>query len=242
MPLILSLKTEVVFIAVKKYFNFKWKQIRNDYECLLSIKINKEDVNLDKDLVLSCVYIPPSHSRYGSAEHFEELDDLLLTYTNDDYVHVVCGGFNAHTLTVSEIGPVNVDGLMSAEMPYLSQDYDIPTQRYNQDLTPDRNSYGRKLIEFCKNNQMFIFNGRLGEDSGVGKPTTTYHTTIDYFIGSLQVMQHVEAFKVLDFDPMTSDIHCGLCTKLNFNVLNDTSILSIISKSLWKVENLVIGS
>ncbi len=77
-------------------------------------------------------------SRYGSAEHFEELDDFLLTYRNDDYVHVLCGDFNAHTLTISEVCSVNDDDdLMSADMPYLIlKDYDLPTQRYNQDLTP----------------------------------------------------------------------------------------------------------
>lgn len=238
-------KSGGLLIAVKKNVSFKWKQIRNDYGCLLSIKIDKEAVNLDKELVLSCVYIPPSHSRYGSAEHFEELDDFLLTHTNDDYVHVLCGDFNAHTLTIPEIDSVNVDDLMSVEMPYLcSQDYDIPTQRYNQDITPDRNSYGRKLVEFCKNNQLFIFNGRLGEDCGVGKPTTTYHTTIDYFIGSLEVMQSVEAFKVLDFDPMISDVHCGLCTRLKLKVSNAIPLLNTniqeftesIRPGKWNVE------
>ncbi len=116
---------------------------------------------------------------------------------------------------------------MSAEVPYLSlKDYDIPEKRYNQDLTPDKNSYGRKLIEFCKNNQLFIFNGRLGENFGIGKPTTTYHTTIDYFIGSPEVIKFVETFKVLDFIPMISDVLCGLCTRLKFKVLNYISILN----------------
>ncbi len=70
-----------------------------------------------------------AHSRLGSAEHFEELDAFLLTYTNNDYIHVLCGDFNVHTLTISEVCSVNDDDLMSAEMPYLSlKVYDIPTQ------------------------------------------------------------------------------------------------------------------
>ncbi len=52
-----------LLFAVKKNASFNWKQIRNDYECLFSIKIDKEDVNLDNKLVLSCVCISPSHSR-----------------------------------------------------------------------------------------------------------------------------------------------------------------------------------
>ncbi len=38
-------------------------------------------------------------------------------------------------------------------------------------------------------------------------------------------MQSVEVFKVLDFDPMISDVHCGLCTRLKYEVLRDISIL-----------------
>ncbi len=43
---------------------------------------------------------------------------LLLTYTNDGYIRVLCGDFNANTLTISEVYSVNDDDdLMSAEMP-----------------------------------------------------------------------------------------------------------------------------
>ena len=48
-------------------------------------------------------------------------------------------------------------------------DFDIPRVRNSCDNIV--NTYGRKLLEFCKNNKMFILNGRLGNDR-VGKPTT----------------------------------------------------------------------
>ncbi len=46
-----------------------------------------------------------------------------------------------------------------------------------------------------------------------------------YLISFQEVMQSVEAFKVLNFDPMISDVHCVLCTRLKFKALNDISIL-----------------
>ena len=96
-------------------------------------------------------------------------------------------------------------------------------------------------MEICKNNQEFIFNGRLGDDCGVGKSTTPYCTTIDYFLGSPSVMQLVETFKVLDFDPMVSDVHCGLHTKFIFkclsketNVKSDTQVvLECVKPGKW---------
>ena len=135
---------------------------------------------------------------------------------------VLCGDFNAHTLTLLDFcSTVDDDDQVTAEIPYTNLlDYDIAVDRCNQDLTPDRNSYGRKMVEICKNNEVFIFNGRLGEDCGVYKPNTTYHTTIDCFLGSPSVMQLVETLKILDFDPMLSDVHCGLHAKFRFRCLS----------------------
>ena len=81
-----------------------------------------------------------------------------------------------------------------------------------------------KRLEICKNNEVFIFNGRLGEDCGVYKPNTTYHTTVDCFLGSPSVMQLVETLKILDFAPMLSDVHCGLHAKFRFRCLSKGTI------------------
>lgn len=238
-------KSGGILVAIRKNVCVRWKLIRFDSDSILSVKVDKRSVGLDKELILSCVYIPPSHSRYGNEEHFGELDNFLLTYTNEDYEHVLCGGFNAHTLTFPDYYfTVSDDNLTTAEVNYNNlTDYDIPVDRANQDMTPDRNSYGRKLVDICKNNQVFIFNGRLGEDSGVGRHTTTYHTTIDYFLGSPSLMQLVENFKVLDFDPLLSDVHCGLHTQFSFivgKVMKETCDHHIVSERVkpgkWKTE------
>ena len=38
-------------------------------------------------------------------------------------------------------------------------------------------------------------------------------------------MQLVETFKVLDFDPMLSDVHCGLHAKFRFRCLSKKTIV-----------------
>ena len=88
--------------------------------------------------------------------------------------------------------------------------------RRNKDCTPDRSSYGRKLVEVCRNNNVVIFNGRIGDDKDIGNYTTTYNTTIDYVIGTYNTVAYVKKFKVLGFEPMLSDVHCGLLTELEF--------------------------
>ena len=82
--------------------------------------------------------------------------------------------------------------------------------RYNQDVTQDRNSFGKTLVTLCSNNNVCIFNGRLDEDLRIGKPTTTHGTLVDYIIGSPSLLNNVQEFRILDYDPMYSDIHCGI--------------------------------
>lgn len=67
-------KSGGILIGIKKGVNFKWNSINYDCECLLSIIIDGKSVNLEKDLVVSSVYIPPSHSMYGGGQHFDKLD------------------------------------------------------------------------------------------------------------------------------------------------------------------------
>ena len=64
--------------------------MKSEFDSLLSVKIDEKSIGLDEEQDLSCVYILPSHSRYGNEEHFDDLNNFLLTYTNYDYVHVFC--------------------------------------------------------------------------------------------------------------------------------------------------------
>ena len=52
---------------------------------------------------------------------------------------------------------------------YILDELDIPRLRNNPDNFVNTN--GRKLISFCKNDNMFVLNGRVGKDQS-GKPTS----------------------------------------------------------------------
>ena len=137
--------------------------------------------------------------------------------SNTDCYHIVSGDYNAHTGTLTDIGQVSEDDEDSLPVEDI---YDIlrtagfSEYRCNQDGTPDRNSYGKKMVEVCKNNNVVIFNGRMGDDCGIGKATTTYNTVIDYVIGTWNVVKFVKIFRILNFDPLFSDVHCGIQTRL----------------------------
>lgn len=214
-------KSGGILIAVKSALNIKWKEIKTSSDILLSICVYGREVRLEKNLIITCVYIPPSHSRYGKREHFDELDEFFLS--NYDCFHVVCGDFNARTGTMCDAAQVEED--RDSELP-SEVNVDVSAvliaegflvKRSNQDGTPDRSSYGKRLVEVCKNNSAIIFNGRVGNDMGIGKFTTTYDTTIDYVIGYHNILIYVKIFEVLQFEPLFSDVHCGLQTMLEFS-------------------------
>ena len=185
------------------------------YETMLSMKIEGRSVCLEKNVLVTAVYIPPSHSRYAKLDHYDQVENMLLNHVND--YHLLCGDFNAHTGTMRD--SILVSDNDGSEFVGINNDnftdfnaLGFSVERYNQDTMSDRSSYGRKLVELCKNNDVYIFNGKFGDDKGLSKVTTTYNTTLDYVIGSPLLMKYVTQFKILDFDNMYSDVHCGLHT------------------------------
>ena len=46
--------------------------------------------------------------------------------------------------------------------------HNVPLDRASEDIGRC-NTYGYKLINFCKNNSLFILNGRIGSDKALGK-------------------------------------------------------------------------
>ena len=78
------------------------------------------------------------------------------------------------------------------------------------------NNYGNRLLTLCKTLEVFIVNGRLGEDANRGKLTCNNVSLIDYFICSPLIFPNVSNFDVLDFDPLLSDIHCAVTLTLKY--------------------------
>ena len=85
----------------------------------------------------------------------------------------------------------------------------INTTRINRD-NHFVNRHGERLIELCKNVNLFIVNGRFGEDADVGKFTCKDCSVVDYTIVSTEVFNLLKNFVVADFNPILSDVHCPL--------------------------------
>ena len=167
----------------------------------------------DKNIIVANIYIPPRQSRYSDIEMFTKLENDMYLFGLDENYFVLCGDFNAHTGTrtdvmvldkdVCDITGIDEDMQNSMDIAPILEKCNIPFTRNSVDKNKDR-LYGDRLLELCKNNGMIIFNGRAGNDCMVGKSTTKHGTVVDYIIGSPFVLSHIDEFDIDDFDPLLS--------------------------------------
>ena len=93
----------------------------------------------------------------------------------------------------------------------------INKQRVSLDTKTNNNGY--KLIDLCRNNNLYILTGLFGRDKTEGKLTFRNQSLIDYTICSFNCLKLLKDFEVIDTDPIYSDGHALLSWTINCNVL-----------------------
>ena len=71
----------------------------------------------------------------------------------------------------------------STELFNVLEKCSVPLERKNADYVT--NVYGRNLLELCKNNNLFILNGRIGQDRLCPKVTCKDRSTVDYILSTV---------------------------------------------------------
>ena len=171
------------------------------------------------------IYIPPYGSKYASEDPFLEIQEAMLRFSsnssNSDII--IFGDFNARSSNLpdyveldfhisdsnglQEVYEENVTILM------YSETFNVPLNRNTAD--PNTNMYGNTMLEFCKNHNSFILNGRVGQDYITPKLTCKEKSTVDYFLASACTFEHIKDFQVEEFICLVSDAHCAVTLKLN---------------------------
>ena len=97
----------------------------------------------------------------------------MISYSTNDQNVLLLGDLNSRSSQLSDI--VKTDSFIcdvygnqelyreNMEIIKCFDDCKLPLSRKNDDITTY--SYGQQLIEFCKNNNIFILNGRFGTQS-----------------------------------------------------------------------------
>ncbi|CAC5376978.1 unnamed protein product [Mytilus coruscus] len=127
--------------------------------------------NIRTNLEAKIQYEVTINTNYTSEEAFNDIELELQRFPEkSDYI-ILVGDFNSRTANLSDfydeddIDDFVIDNLTDQSDYtdlYMLDDLNISRTRNNPDKVV--NCYGRKFLEFCKNNEVFILNGRVGQD------------------------------------------------------------------------------
>ena len=95
-------------------------------------------------------------------------------------------------------------------------------------MDPDQSN---DLNDLCLCHELVIINGRFGDDKNIGKTTCDDKSTVDYMIGTSDLIEKITNFTVDTFDPLYSDKHKPVHVK---SILNNY-ITSWIAKPPVKI-------
>ena len=203
--------------------------IDSDSDYILWLQLSKSFFKAEDDLIFGVVYLPPTDSRFNNPDELELFEIEITTMSVLHKYMFLLGDFNARSSSEPEF--IDADDFLAEHFGYddtLNQFYNMSsllTQygfEYNRSSKDTLlNNEGNFLIDICKSNNLFIMNGRCGQDRGIGEFTFKNTSVIDYSIASARALQFVQNFNILELDCLFSDGHSLLTTYLNLKASDD---------------------
>ena len=129
-------------------------------EYVMWVKLKKSLFNIDHDLIIGIMYIPPEQSTFSNDNEMQHFNNEIINMCSEYSNFILTGDSNGHTAELPDF--INVDNFLADYLDFdtdtinhLNQsqsliDNKIPTQRKSQDTKV--NTTGRKLIDICRNN------------------------------------------------------------------------------------------
>ena len=173
-----------------------------------------------EDIIYGIVYIPPIRPRYTHEDSYLEIQQQPENVCSNTKYVVLCGDFNSISSNLEDI--VQADAYLNEfygnfelrnESFTIFERNNIAINRENADRTV--NSYGYKMIDFCKNNDIFILNGRIGPPGNTSKFTCKDSSTIDYVRMTPNCFDTVHSLFIDGFNCLYSISHCPVSLYLN---------------------------
>lgn len=222
--------------------------INTDSEYILWIRISKQYTKLEGDLYIGTIYVPPTQSRFYNDDDFSLLEDEITNMCSKHDFVFITGDANARTSELVDY--TKSDNFLSDHFNFDEETllfYDcinsIQSDNCNinrKSKDPKTNNTGYKLIDICKNNNLFILNGRTGRDKNMGKLTFRNQSLIDYTLATSKCAPFINDFDVLETDMLMSDGHSILQMTLiiqpivTHNILTDSHTQT--DKIKWRPE------
>lgn len=179
-----------VMVLIRKTFAPFCERMRVSVDNTVVIKIQRELLHTEKDVMFISSYIPPYDSSFWtSAQHgygVEMIEQCILDLYGecDDFHVLLCGDLNARTAS-SNCSKIldDLDSITDEQSDFFP--------RQSQDTVT--NIFGEQLLELCNIFEYVILNG-LSENNYDGSFTfisKTGSSTVDYFIVSRELFSSI---------------------------------------------------
>ena len=170
----------------------------------------------DEDLKCGIVYIPPHGSKYSYLDPFFEIQNEMIRFFSNSKHCLLFGDLNARCGTLQDY--TRIDDfitdyydlqILQDEESEIFRNFELHNIPLNRNTVDDStNNYGHQLIDLCKNNNIFLWNGRVCSDYDYPKLTCKNASTVDYVLSTAFVFENVIDFKIEEFNSLYSDVHC----------------------------------
>ena len=87
------------------------------------------------------------------------------------------------------------------------------------------------MLDLCKGNDLFIINGRIGNDKGIGKLTCKNSSVVDYVISSVDFLKHIANFSICQFSKLFSDVHSPISLSLKSENKDEIMVTENVSNN-----------
>ena len=172
--------------------------------------------------------MPPEGSDYSNPDSILELEQEILPLFDLCKHLYMMGDLHARCGTVAEFNDFDLShvtadcyGIDDRTISFINNAHElctngIPMVRKSADKT--KNNFGNKLLQLCRNNNLYICNGRICPDSS-SDSTCIKGSVIDYLIANISGLVKINNFTVHEFTPILSDVHCAISFSVNIKVV-----------------------
>ena len=217
-------------------------------ECseILWLILNKNVFGVQRYVVICCCYIPPENSGRQVRDDFDMYNAIITDMAQFDVKYncecLVCSHFNSRTASLPDY--VLNDNSSHILLPddYIADDQNV-IARHNSDKVINNN--GRKF-DVCKTCNLWIANGRLGHDAGVGSfiyRTYNGQSCVDYVLFFPNLINDIKIFTV-EHQTEYSD-HCSITFMLKCDMLcmfTNVNLANGQNRMMWDIEKMFLDS
>ena len=124
---------------------------------------------------------------------------------------------------------LNIDAELQMQLEKHTVLENLSISLFRKSRDNNTNTNGHRLIQICRNNNIFILNGRVHKDRNLGNFTFRNKSVFDYVLSTAESFQYVINFEISETDFLFSDGHSAVTWALRCNPLPTSVIASSLS-------------